>query len=120
MFTWMIYIIIGLVAGILSGLFGIGGGVVIIPGLTLLAGFSQLKAQGTSLVAMIPPVGIFALMEYYKKGNTDLRAGIIICMVMLIGGKFGGQFANVLPVDIMKKAFGVFIILIGIKTVFGK
>lgn len=120
MFSWIIYIIIGLVAGILSGLFGIGGGVVIIPGLTLLAGFSQLKAQGTSLVAMIPPVGIFALMEYYKKGNTDLRAGLIICALMLVGAKFGGQFANVLPVDIMKKAFGVFIILIGIKTVFGK
>lgn len=120
MFGSIVYIIIGLVAGVLSGLFGIGGGVIIIPGLTLLAGFSQLKAQGTSLVAMIPPVGIFALMEYYKKGNTSIRAGLIICIAMLIGGKFGGQFANMLPVDIMKKAFGVFIILVGIKTIFGK
>lgn len=120
MFNLVVYGIIGIAAGTLSGLFGIGGGIIIIPGLMFLKGFSQLKAQGTSLVAMLPPVGIFAFMEYYKKGNTDLTAGIIICITMLVSAKFGGQLANILPMSIMKKAFGVFVILIGIKTFLGK
>jgi uncharacterized membrane protein YfcA len=80
----IIYIIIGISAGALSGLFGIGGGILIIPALMFLKGFPQLKAQGTSLIAMLPPVGILAFMEYNKKGNTDLVAGIIICIAMII------------------------------------
>jgi len=120
MLNIVILIFIGSIAGILSGLFGIGGGIIIIPALMFLKGFSQLRAQGTSLIAMLPPVGIFAFIEYYKKGNTDISAGIIICITMLICAKFGAQLANVLPVNIMKKAFGVFIILVGIKTFFGK
>ena len=116
----IIYIIIGSFAGTLSGLFGIGGGIIIIPALIFLEGFTQLKAQGTSLIAMLPPVGILAFMEYNKKGNTDIVAGIIICVAMVICAKFGSQLANILPMNIMKKAFGIFIILVGIKTVFGK
>lgn len=116
----VIYIIIGAAAGILSGLFGIGGGIIIIPGLVFLKGFSQLKAQGTSLVAMLPPVGILAFLQYYKKGNVNIYAGIVICITMLICAKFGAQLASRLPMDIMKKAFGIFIILIGIKTFIGK
>lgn len=120
MYDIFIYVIIGIIAGILSGLFGIGGGIVIVPSLVFLKGFSQIKAQGTSLVAMLPPVGIFAFMQYYKKGNTSIFAGIIICVVMAIAAKFGGQLANDLPVPIMKKAFAIFIIIVGIKTFFGK
>lgn len=120
MYNIIIYVIIGVAAGILSGMFGIGGGIIIIPSLVFLQGFSQLRAQGTSLVAMLPPVGILAFIEYYKKGNTDVVAGIIICITMLISAKFGGQLANVLPINIMKKAFGIFIILVGIKTFLGK
>ncbi|HIH74877.1 MAG TPA: TSUP family transporter [Methanosarcina sp.] len=120
MIDFIVYIMIGITAGILSGLFGIGGGIVIIPALMFLQGFSQLKAQGTSLVAMLPPVGILAFLEYYKRGYTDLSAGIIICIAIVIGAKFGAQFANTLPLDIMRKAFGAFIILVGIKTFFGK
>jgi uncharacterized protein len=116
----IIYIIIGIFAGILSGLFGIGGGIIIIPALMFLKGFPQLKAQGTSLIALLPPVGILAFIEYYKKGNTDLFAGIIICIAMVISAKFGGLLANVLPINIMKKAFGIFVILVGIKTLLGK
>lgn len=120
MLNVIILIFIGAIAGILSGLFGIGGGIVIIPALMYLKGFAQLKAQGTSLIAMLPPVGILAFMTYYKKGNTDIFAGVIICITMLICAKFGAQLANVLPINIMKKAFGIFIILVGIKTCFGK
>lgn len=120
MLNFLSYALIGAAAGILSGLFGIGGGVVIIPLLVLIQKFPQLKAQGTSLVAMLPPVGIFAFLQYYKRGNVDITAGIIICVTMLIFANFGGILANHLPISVMKKAFGVFIILIGIKTIFGK
>ena len=116
----IIYIIIGIAAGTLSGLFGIGGGILIIPALMFLKGFPQLKAQGTSLIAMLPPVGILAFMEYNKKGNTDLVAGIIICIAMIIGAKFGAQLVNIIPMNIMKRAFGIFVILVGIKIFFGK
>ena len=116
----IIDIIIGIAAGVLSGLFGIGGGIIIIPALIFFRHFPQLKAQGTSLVAMLPPVGIFSFLEYYKKGNVDVYSGIIICVTMLIAAKYGAQLAAALPVDIMKKIFGVFIILVGIKTFFGK
>lgn len=116
----VIYTIIGIAAGTLSGLFGIGGGIIIIPGLVFLKGFTQLKAQGTSLIAMLPPVGILAFIEYYKKGNTNITAGVVICISMLISAKFGGQLANILPMSLMKKAFGIFVILIGIKTFLGK
>jgi len=116
----VIYIIIGIIAGTLSGLFGIGGGIVIIPALMFLKGFPQLKAQGTSLIAMLPPVGILAFIEYYKKGNTDIFAGVIICITMVISAKFGGQLANIIPMGIMKKSFGIFVIIVGIKTFLGK
>jgi uncharacterized protein len=116
----IIYTIIGIAAGILSGLFGIGGGVIIIPALVFLEGFSQLKAQGTSLVALLPPVGILAFLEYHKRGYTDVYAGIIICAAMIIGAKFGAQLANALPLDVLRKGFGIFIILVGIKTFIGK
>ena len=116
----IIYIIIGIAAGTLSGLFGIGGGIIIIPALVFLTGFSQLTAQGTSLIAMLPPVGILAFMEYYKRGNANLSAGIIICITMFISAKFGAQFANMLPMNVLRKAFGIFVILVGIKTYLGK
>lgn len=118
--NFVVYLLIGAVAGILSGLFGIGGGIIIIPALVFLQGFSQIKAQGTSLVALLPPVGILAFLEYYKRGYTDVYAGIVICIAMIICAKFGAQFANMLPMDILRKAFGIFVILVGIKTYLGK
>ncbi len=103
----VIYVLIGVTAGILSGFFGIGG-VIIIPALAFLEGFSQLKAQGTSLVAslvaLLPPVGILAFFEYYKRGYANLYAGITICIAMIISAKFGAQLATLLPLDIMRKA----------------
>ena len=120
MADFITYILIGAVAGILSGLFGIGGGVIIVPLLIYLAGFSQLKAQGTSLIALLPPVGILAFLEYYNRGNTDLYAGIIICIAMIISAKYGAQYANTLPVDLLRKTFGIFVIIVGLKTYMGK
>jgi hypothetical protein len=116
----LLFLMTGLVAGITSGLFGIGGGVVIIPALMYFVGFDQLKAQGTSIIALLPPVGMLAFIEYQKKGNADLYAGLIICIAMLIGAKFGAQIANRTSLDIMKKALGLFFALVGAKIYLGK
>lgn len=116
----VIYVLIGLTAGVLSGMFGIGGGVLIVPALVYIAGFSQLKAQGTSLAVLLPPVGIMAFLQYYKKGNTDLTAGLIIAAFLIIGSIFGSKLVLTIPQSILKKAFGVFMILISLKMIFDK
>lgn len=77
-------------------------------------------AQGTSLAILLPPVGLLGFLEYYKRGNVNVIAGILICITMFIGTKFGGRFANTLPQDIMKKAFAVFLVLVAVKMFFGK
>ena len=83
---WIVYcIIIGLAAGVLGGLFGIGGGIIIVPALGLAFGFSQHKAQGTSLVALLAPVGLLALMNYYREGNADLVKGAWIAAAFFVG-----------------------------------
>jgi uncharacterized protein len=115
-----LFILIGIVAGVLSGMFGIGGGVIIVPALVFLCGFSQLKAQGTSLAILLPPVGILAFIEYYKKGQTNLQAGIIIAIFLIIGSIFGAKLSQILPVSILKKGFGVFMILVSLKMIFSK
>lgn len=113
-------IIIGIIAGITSGLFGVGGAIVIIPLLIYLGGYGQFLAQGTSLVALLPPVSILAVIEYYKKGNANISAGIIICLAMVIGAGLGAKIANQLPAETMKKIFSIFIIIVGFKMFLGK
>ncbi|AGF58006.1 MULTISPECIES: sulfite exporter TauE/SafE family protein [Clostridium] len=115
-----IFIGVGLLAGILSGMFGIGGGIVIVPALVYLCGFSQLKAQGTSLAIMLPPVGIAAFIYYYKQGQVDLKAGILICIFLVIGSMFGARIAHYIPMSILKKSFGVLMILMSLKMIFSK
>ena len=116
----ILFIGIGLIAGILSGMFGIGGGVVIVPALMYLCGFSQLKAQGTSLAILLPPAGILAFISYYKRGQVNLQAGILICIFLVVGSVFGAKIANNIPLSILKKSFGVFMILISLKMIFSK
>jgi uncharacterized protein len=120
MYNSILIALIGIVAGVLSGLFGIGGGVVIIPALIYLCGFEQLTAQGTSLAILLPPVGILAFMQYYKKGNIDIKAAIIICVTMLIASMFGAKLAQHLPAAVLKKAFAFFLMAISIKMLLGK
>ena len=120
MTTTILFILIGIVAGILSGMFGIGGGVIIVPALMYLCGFSQLKAQGTSLAILLPPVGIIAFIEYYKKGQVNLQAGILIIIFLVIGSVFGSKLAQNLPLEVLKKSFGILMILISLKMIFSK
>ena len=109
-----LFIAIGLVSGLGSGAFGIGGGVLIVPALVLLAGFSQHTATGTSLAVLLPPVGLGAVLEYYRHGAVDLRAGLIIAVSLFLGAWISAHIVARVPDAVMKLSFGVFLSLLGI------
>jgi uncharacterized membrane protein YfcA len=114
----IVFILIGIGAGVSSGLFGVGGGIIIVPALTYFASFSQHRATGTSLAVMLPPIGIAAAYEYYKKGNIDIYAAIYIAAALLIGAWVGSLISQRISGPTLKLAFGVYVILVGILTVF--
>lgn len=114
----LLLLLLGLGAGILSGMVGVGGGIIIVPGLVFLLGFSQKMAQGTSLAVLLLPVGILAVMQYYKSGFVDVRSVGIIAIAFLVGGFFGSKIAIMLPADSVKKIFAILLLLISIKMLF--
>lgn len=116
----LLYVILGLVAGVLSGLIGIGGGIIIIPALILLFGLSQHEAQGTTLALMVPPVGILAAWTYYKHGYVDLQMAAFICIGFFLGGFIGAKIATALGSVILEKVFGIALLLIACKMIFFK
>lgn len=120
MINIILFIALGLVAGVLSGLLGIGGGIIIVPALMFICGFSQLKAQGTSLAILLPPAGAVAFIEYYKNGNVDVKAGIIICCFLIVGSFFGAKLASYIPLNVLRRTFGVLMLLISVKLIIGK
>jgi hypothetical protein len=115
-----ILILLGLGTGVLSGIIGIGGGIVIIPALVLLLNMTQQQAQGTTLAMMVPPIGILAALTYYKAGYVDLKVAGLLCIGFLFGGFFGAKLAIYLPAPILKKVFAVILMLISLKMFFGK
>ena len=116
--TLIILILIGLVAGFLSGLIGIGGGVLIVPALVFLLGFSQKQAQGTSLGILLLPVGILAVMQYYKQGYLNINFVIIVSVAFVIGGYWGSKLALSISDERVKKIFAVIMMLIALKMLF--
>jgi len=116
----LLYLLLGLSAGTLSGLFGIGGGTILIPGLVLLAGLTQHEAQGTTLAIMLLPIGILAVMRYYHSGHVHFYIAAFICAGFVIGGLLGANMAEVLPNLVLKKAFSVFLMVVAIYTFFSK
>jgi uncharacterized membrane protein YfcA len=108
----LIFIGIGLLAGILSGIFGIGGGVVIVPALILLAGFVPIVATGTSLAALLLPVGAFGAWEYYKKGHLNVGAALWIALGLVAGVWIGARLAQHLSPVQLKRSFAVFLVLV--------
>jgi uncharacterized protein len=114
-----IFIAVGAVSGFASGIFGIGGGVLIVPGLIYLAGFTQHRATGTSLAVLLPPIGLAATLEYYRQGNVDLRAALIMAALMFAGGWFGAVVAQRMSGPYLRLAFGLFVVALGISLVFG-
>lgn len=116
--TIVVLLLIGLAAGFLSGLIGIGGGVIIVPALVLIAGFSQKLAQGTSLGILLLPVGILAVIQYYKQGYLNINYIAIISIAFILGGFLGSKLALSLSEDKMKKIFAVIMMVIAIKMLF--
>ncbi len=117
--TLLMLMLIGLLAGMLSGLVGIGGGIVMVP-LLLLLGLSQHQAQGTSLAVLVVPVTAVAVFNYYKEGYIDWRFAAIIAVFFVVGGYFGSKLAISIDQKILKKIFGVVLLLIAGKMILGK
>src|ERR1700733_7756084 len=103
--TFIVIIVIGLVAGMLSGLVGIGGGIIIVPALVLFLGFTQHQATGTSLGILLLPAGIFAVINYYKQGYIDLKVVFILFLGFIVGGYLGSKISLTLSEDTVKKIF---------------
>ena len=118
--TILILIAIGLTAGILSGFVGIGGGLLIVPALVFFLGMSQFEAQGTSLAMMLPPIGILAVMNYAKTGNINWKYALILAIVFIVGGYIGSKLTLSLSPHIVKKIFGVLMLIAAFKLIFSK
>jgi uncharacterized membrane protein YfcA len=116
----LLYVLLGLVAGIFSGLIGIGGGVIIVPALVFLLGLSQHQAQGTTLALLVPPIGLLAAWTYYRQGYVDLRIASFICLGFLLGGLLGARVATALSNAVLEKVFGVAMLFIALKMILAK
>ena len=116
----IILVLIGLVAGFSSGLLGIGGAIILIPGLVFLIGINQQMAQGTSLAVLLFPVGIVATFKYYKHGFVNWQIALILIVTFVIGTYFGSSLAVNVPEKILKKIFAILLLLVGVKMFFTK
>jgi uncharacterized membrane protein YfcA len=114
----LLLIIIGLVAGTLGGMIGLGGGIILIPALILIMKLDQQTAQGTSIAVMLPPIGLFAVYNYYKAGYVNMKYAFVIAMAFMVGGYFGSSLALKLSPDVMRKVFSVVLVVIAIKMFF--
>jgi uncharacterized protein len=119
MHPWLLYMIIGVFGGVSAGFFGIGGGIVIIPALIYWAGFSQHMATGTTLAMLLPPIGLAAAFEYYRHGNVDVQAAVILAATMLIGSWVGAYFSNKMSGPQLRLIFGLFVCTLGVYLVYG-
>ncbi|MGH7671287.1 MAG: TSUP family transporter [Gemmatimonadales bacterium] len=113
--TWFLVALLGLVAGVVSGLFGVGGAIVIIPGLVLLAHLPQHTAHGTSLAALLLPVGVLGALEYYKRGQVNVAFAAVVAVGLLIGAYFGARLAGAMSEAMLRKAFGIFLLVVSVK-----
>lgn len=121
--TIIILIIIGLLAGVLSGLVGVGGGIIMVPLFVFFLGVTQHNAQGLSLAVMLPPVTFLAVYNYYhagEGGNIDWKVALIVAVLFVIGGYFGSKLALVIDQRMLKKIFGVMMLAVAIKLIFSK
>jgi len=116
--TIALLVIVGLAAGMLSGLVGLGGGVIIVPALVFLLGFNQHQAQGTSLGILLLPAGIFAVMNYYRRGFIDVKVVMLLFVGFLLGGYLGSKLSLSLSEATLKKVFAIGLLLIAGKVLF--
>ena len=118
--TQVLYVILGVVAGICGGMFGIGGGVILIPALVFLFGLTQHQAQGTTLAILVPPIGLLAAMRYYQSGNVKLSIAVFVCVGFFIGGLIGANIAQNFSEILLKRMFGAFFLLVSLQMIFSK
>lgn len=111
---------IGLAAGVAGGMFGIGGGAIMVPAMVLLLSMDQKFATGTSIAAQILPIGILAAIVYYRNGNVNIKYSLVIAIGLIVGNLFGAMFANqpYLSSETMKKLYGIFLLAIGLRYLF--
>ncbi len=116
----LLALLIGLLVGAFAGVVGLGGGILLVPALVYFFHMSQHRAQGTSLAAMLAPVGILAFLEYYRNGNADLKTGLLLAAGFTVGAYFGGVGAQHVPELMLRRVFAVTLIVVGTRMLFGK
>ncbi len=116
--TILILAVIGLLAGFISGGLGVGGGIIIVPALVFILGFTQHQAQGISLGIMLAPIGLIAFVNYHKAGFTNMKYSLLILAAFFIGSYLGSKLAVQMPAATLKKAFGGLVMLAGIRMIF--
>lgn len=116
----VILIVVGILSGLLAGAFGIGGAIIVIPALVFILGLSQHEAQGTSLAFMLPPVGILATWNYWKAGHVNWKIALVLSLTFIVGAYLGSQFSINISDKILRRLFGILLILIALKMIFTK
>ena len=112
--------LIGISAGIVSGLLGVGGAIIIVPALVFFFGMTQHQAQGTSLAVLLLPVGFLAFWNYYKQGHVNFKFAIVVMLAFFVGGYLGSLAAVHIPARALKVGFGMLIVVLGIRMIFSK
>ncbi|MEI6090950.1 MAG: sulfite exporter TauE/SafE family protein [bacterium] len=116
----LLLVAIGLFTGGASGILGIGGAIILIPALIYLCGFTQQQAVGTSLSIMLPPIGFFAAMNYYRAGHVNVKYAIVLAVMFMVGSYITSKIAVGLPESVVRKVFSVFLAIVAIKMFFTK
>ena len=116
----LLFVLLGLGAGVLSGLVGLGGGFIIVPALVYLFGLSQHQAQGTTLALLVPPIGLLAAWTYYRHGHVDLKIAAFICLGFFVGGLLGARAAVGMSGEVLRRVFGCVLLLIALRMIIGK
>jgi len=116
----LLYVLLGIAAGMLSGLIGIGGGVIIVPVLIFLFGFSQHQAQGTTLALLVPPIGLPAAWAYFKHGYVNFEVAMLVCVGFFLGGFIGAKLATGVSSVVLERVFGIAMLVVGLTMLFAR
>ncbi|MCD6134060.1 MAG: sulfite exporter TauE/SafE family protein [Candidatus Omnitrophica bacterium] len=115
----LFYLSLGLLAGVLSGFLGIGGGSILIPAFVFLLGMSQHQAQGTTLALMVPPIGLLAAWRYYIAGDVKIKVALWVCIGFFLGALVGAEFVQKIPDLLLKRIFGLLLLSISLRMIWG-
>jgi len=118
--TFLIVCVIGIITGLMAGMLGIGGAIIMIPALVYILGFNQQLAQGTSLAVMLPPIGILAAYNYWQAGHVNIKVALILAVAFIVGSYFGSKLAINIPQAVLKKIFGILLLLVAARMLLGK